>query len=112
MTNSYSELPHKVVSGANGVDYTYRETGDSPMPPVLLQHFRGNLDFWDPVLVDRIAQDREVIPLANRAMGASTGVVPDKVTDMGRDVILFVGALGLDLRRRAPARPRISPLLP
>jgi hypothetical protein len=112
MTNSYSELPHKVVSGTNSVDYTYRETADSPMPRVLLQHFRGNLDFCDPVLVDRIAQHRVVIRLANRGMGASTGVVPDKVTDMARDVILFVGALGLDPRRRAPARPWISPLLP
>jgi pimeloyl-ACP methyl ester carboxylesterase len=61
-----------------------------------LQHFRGNLDFWDPVLVDRVAQDREVILLANRGVGSSTGVVPDNVTDMARDVILFIGALGLD----------------
>jgi pimeloyl-ACP methyl ester carboxylesterase len=42
-------------------------------PPLLcLQHFRGNLDNWDPRLVDRIAQDREVILLANRGVGSST----------------------------------------
>ena len=42
-------------------------------PPLLcLQHFRGNLDNWDPALVDRIAQDREVILLANRGVGSST----------------------------------------
>jgi hypothetical protein len=52
---------------------------------VCLQHFRGNLDFWDPVLVDRIAQDREVVLLANRGVGSSTGVVLDNVTDMARD---------------------------
>jgi pimeloyl-ACP methyl ester carboxylesterase len=76
----------------------YRRFGNpqSSPPVVCLQHFRGNLDFWDPILVDRIARDREVILLANRGVGASTGVVPDNVTDMARDVILFVGALGLD----------------
>jgi pimeloyl-ACP methyl ester carboxylesterase len=69
-------------------------TGAPPL--VCLQHFRGNLDFWDPTLVERIARDREVILLANRGVGASTGVVPDNVTDMARDVLLFVDALGLE----------------
>jgi hypothetical protein len=37
--------------------------------PVLLclQHFRGNLDNWDPTLVGRLAKDREVILLARSA---------------------------------------------
>jgi pimeloyl-ACP methyl ester carboxylesterase len=77
----------------------YRRFGNARTnapPLVCLQHFRGNLDFWDPALVDRIAQDREVILLANRGVGASTGIVPDNVTDMARDVIFFDGALGLD----------------
>ena len=60
-----------------------------------MQHFRGNLDNWDPALVDRLARDREVILLANSGVGASTGVVPDNVTDMTRDVLRFVDALGL-----------------
>jgi pimeloyl-ACP methyl ester carboxylesterase len=82
-----------------GDTLAYRRFGNSQTnaPPLLfLQHFRGNLDFWDPVLVDRIAQDRQVILLANRGVGASTGIVPDNVTDMARDVIVFLGALGLD----------------
>jgi pimeloyl-ACP methyl ester carboxylesterase len=69
------------------------QPGQAPL--VCLQHFRGNLDFWDPILVDRIAGDREIILLANRGVGASTGVVPDNVTDMARDVLQFVDALGL-----------------
>ena len=83
----------------DGATLVYRQFGNpqTNAPPLLcLQHFRGNLDFWDPALVDRIAQDREVILLANRGVGASTGVVPDNVTDMARDVVLFLGALGLD----------------
>jgi pimeloyl-ACP methyl ester carboxylesterase len=76
----------------------YRRLGDSgtDAPPlVCLQHFRGNLDNWDPVLIDRLAGDREVILLANRGVGASTGAVPDNVDDMARDVLRFIGALNL-----------------
>jgi pimeloyl-ACP methyl ester carboxylesterase len=36
-----------------------------------------------------------VILLANRGVGASTGVVPDNVSDMARDVQRFVDALPL-----------------
>lgn len=79
--------------------FVYRRFGNTQtdVPPLMfLQHFRGNLDFWDPTLVDRIARDREVVLLANRGVGASAGVVPDNVTDMARDVLLFVDALGLE----------------
>jgi pimeloyl-ACP methyl ester carboxylesterase len=81
------------------VSFVYRRFGnertDAP-PLVCLQHFRGNLDSWDPALVDRLAQDREVILVDNRGVGGSTGVVPDNVTDMARDALAFIDALGLD----------------
>jgi pimeloyl-ACP methyl ester carboxylesterase len=70
--------------------------GQTDAPPLIcLQHFRGNLDSWDPALVDRFAQDREVILLDNRGVGGSTGIVPDNVTDMARDALAFIDALGL-----------------
>jgi pimeloyl-ACP methyl ester carboxylesterase len=82
----------------DGDTFVYRRFGNTQAAPALLclQHFRGNLDFWDPDLVDRIAQDREVILLANRGVGASTGIVPDNVPDMTRDVISFIRAQGLE----------------
>jgi pimeloyl-ACP methyl ester carboxylesterase len=82
----------------NGDSFVYRRFGneqtDAP-PLVLLQHFRGNLDSWDPALVDRLAKGREVILLDNRGVGGSTGVVPDNVTDMARDALAFIDAIGL-----------------
>jgi pimeloyl-ACP methyl ester carboxylesterase len=82
----------------NGDSFVYRRFGneqtDAP-PLVFLQHFRGNLDSWDPALVDRLAKGREVILLDNRGVGGSTGVVPDNVTDMARDALAFIDALGL-----------------
>src|ERR1700751_1439606 len=82
----------------DGDSFVYRRFGnaDSDAPPLIgLQHFRGNLDSWDPALVDRLARDREVILLDNRGVGGSTGVVPDNVTDMARDALAFIDALGL-----------------
>jgi pimeloyl-ACP methyl ester carboxylesterase len=80
------------------VSFVYRRFGnEETAAPVLvmLQHFRGNLDNWDPALVDRLAQDREVILLNNRGVGGSTGVVPENVTAMARDALAFIDALGL-----------------
>jgi hypothetical protein len=60
--------PNLTVKAANGVTYAHRRFGASNdrCPPLLfLQHFRGNLDNWDPLLVDGIAADREVILLDN-----------------------------------------------
>ena len=95
-----SQLTAKTPSAEiDGATLVYRRFGDQQTgaaPLVCLQHFRGNLDFWDPILVDRVAKDREVILLANRGVGASTGTVPDNVTDMARDVLRFVDALWLE----------------
>jgi pimeloyl-ACP methyl ester carboxylesterase len=80
------------------VSFAYRRFGNAraAAPPlVMLQHFRGNLDSWDPALVDGLAQDREVILVDNRGVGGSTGAVPENVTTMARDALAFIDALGL-----------------
>ena len=56
------------------MSFAYRRFGNAQpaSPPlVMLQHFRGNLDNWDPALVDRLAQDREVVLVDNRGVGGS-----------------------------------------
>ena len=96
MEQSYAELPNGVVGAANGNSYAYRETGghDGAVPVVLLQHFRGNLDSWDPALVDAVARSRRVITFDNAGVGGSTGTTPDTIEQMARDAIAFVTALG------------------
>jgi pimeloyl-ACP methyl ester carboxylesterase len=87
-----------VVAAANGVTYTYRRFGNGgpDKPPLLfLQHFRGNLDNWDPDLVDAIAAEREVILLDNTGVGGSSGTTPNTVAAMAHDALAFVDALGL-----------------
>jgi pimeloyl-ACP methyl ester carboxylesterase len=97
MEQSYAELPNKVAGAANGISYAYRDTGghEGTVPVVLLQHFRGNLDSWDPALVDALASSRRVITFDNAGVGGSTGTTPDTIEQMARDAIAFVTALEL-----------------
>ena len=92
---SYSSLPNKLISAPNGVDYAYRDTGGGGAPLVLLQHFRGNLDSWDPALIDPLASARQVIAFDNAGVGGSTGTTPDTVEQMARDAIAFLAAMDL-----------------
>jgi pimeloyl-ACP methyl ester carboxylesterase len=94
MAGTYSGLTNKLVSAANGVDYAYRESGAGTVPLVLLQHFRGNLDSWDPALIDALASTRRVVTFDNAGVGGSSGTTPDTVAQMARDAIAFLTALG------------------
>ncbi|QOC24989.1 alpha/beta hydrolase [Microbacterium hominis] len=81
----------------DGADIAYREIGSGDRPPlVALTHLGGNLDAWDPEVIDALAQDRRVIVLGYRGVGRSTGRVRDTFDDMARDTIAAVLALGLD----------------
>ncbi|MFJ7071908.1 alpha/beta fold hydrolase [Streptomyces sp. NPDC098781] len=95
---TYSTIQTQTVSADNGVDYAYRSVGSSTaaLPLLLLQHFRGNLDNWDPALIDALAQERRVITFDNTGVGASSGRTPNTVAAMAADAIEFVDAMGLD----------------
>ena len=95
MSVNYSQAPNQLVSAANGIDYAYRETGEGAVPLVLLQHFRGNLDNWDPALVDALASTRRVVAFDNAGVGGSTGTTPDTVEQMAHDAIAFLTAMDL-----------------
>jgi pimeloyl-ACP methyl ester carboxylesterase len=96
MATGYSELANERVGAANGVDYAYRATGggEGGVPLVLLQHFRGNLDNWDPALIDALAaRGRRVVTFDNAGVGGSTGTTPATIEQMARDAIAFLAAM-------------------
>jgi pimeloyl-ACP methyl ester carboxylesterase len=92
----YSASPNRLLSAANGIDYAYRDLGEGATPLVLLQHFRGNLDNWDPALIDALAGGRRVVTFDNAGVGGSTGTTPATVTQMASDAIAFLEALEFD----------------
>ena len=104
---TYTEFPNKLVSAANGVDYAYREAGDGGVPLVLLQHFRGNLDSWDPALIDALASGRRVVTFDNTGVGGSSGQTPDTITVSGHVYDVTTG-LVTTVVPAAPMHPRTS----
>ena len=90
----YAEASIQRIAAANGIEYAYRDVGEGDVPLVLLQHFRGNLDNWDPALIDALASSRRVVTFDNTGVGATTGTTPNTIEQMARDAIAFVEAVG------------------
>ena len=90
----YADASTKRVTAENAIEYAYRDLGAGDVPLVLLQHFRGNLDNWDPALVDDLAADRRVVAFDNVGVGATTGRTPNTVEAMAHDAIAFLEAMG------------------
>jgi pimeloyl-ACP methyl ester carboxylesterase len=95
-TAAYADAPNERITASNGVDYVYRDIGDGSVPLVLLQHFRGNLDSWDPAVVDALATHRRVIAFDNVGVGGTTGTTPPTVEVMARDAIAFLDAMEIE----------------
>jgi pimeloyl-ACP methyl ester carboxylesterase len=86
--------PTRYVEG-NGIRFAYRQFGPSSGTPlVLLQHFSGNIDGWDPAMVNAVAADRLVIAFDNTGVGRPTGQTPDNIEAMARDAVAFINLLG------------------
>ena len=91
----YAEALIQRITAQNGIEYAYRDLGEGDVPLVLLQHFRGNLDNWDPALVDALASSRRVVAFDNAGVGATTGTTPNTIEAMAHDAIAFVEAISL-----------------
>ena len=94
--NRSNTAPTQFVE-AGGTRFAYRRFGNPiGTPIVLLQHFMGNLDNYDPAITDALAMGREVILTDNAGVGLSTGAAPKTVAGMARDAASLIDALGLE----------------
>ncbi len=81
----------------NGARYAYRRFGaGNGLPLLLLQHFTGTLDNWDPAVTDKLAQDRDVILFENAGVGRSSGEVPTTIAAMADHALAFLDGLGIE----------------
>jgi pimeloyl-ACP methyl ester carboxylesterase len=93
---TYSETSNSSVRSANGIDFAYRRVGDrADVPLVLANYFAANLDDWDPLIVDGLAADRDVIVFDYTGVGGSSGASPATVTEFAAKCVDFLAALGL-----------------
>lgn len=81
---------------ANGIRFAYRRWGKrSGLPLVFNQHFTGNLDNWDPAVLDGLAKKREIIIFNNAGVASSSGDVPSTFASMAKNAEAFIDGLGL-----------------
>jgi pimeloyl-ACP methyl ester carboxylesterase len=81
---------------AGGIRFAYRRLGATKGTPlVLLQHFTGNMDSWDPAVVNGLAEIRPVIVFNNAGVSTTSGATPDNVEQMAADAETFIRELGL-----------------
>jgi pimeloyl-ACP methyl ester carboxylesterase len=93
---TYSQTPTDVVRAASGIDFTYRRVGNrGDIPLVLANYFAANMDDWDPLIVDGLAADRDVITFDYPGIGGSAGATPATVAEFAVDCVGFLHALGL-----------------
>jgi len=97
MTETHRTAATRFVE-VEGERFAYRRWGKaaSGQPPLFfLQHFRGGMDHWDPLMTDGLAAGREVILYDYRGCASSTGAPRTLIEDMADDAAKVVRALGL-----------------
>ncbi|WP_426419735.1 alpha/beta fold hydrolase [Bradyrhizobium genosp. A] len=80
----------------NRTRYAYRRWGRKGGTPLFfIQHFRGGMDHWDPLMTDGLAAGREVILYDGRGVSSSSGETPDRFEVMADEAAAFIRSLGL-----------------
>ena len=75
MTHTHVTAPIQFAE-ANGIRFAYRRFGKHTGVPLLfMQHFRGGMDHWDPVVTDGFARNRPMILFDNAGVASSSGAV-------------------------------------
>jgi pimeloyl-ACP methyl ester carboxylesterase len=93
---TYAELENLTVKSGDGLSFAYRDTGGDGQPVILFQHFRGNLDSWDPALVDELAVNRRVITFDYQGVGGSEGNIAHTIGETAAGSLRFLGAMNFE----------------
>lgn len=83
---------------ANDIKFAYRIIGqpakDNAPPLLMLNHFRSNIDLWDPLLINSlVGTGRQLVTYDYAGMGHSGGEVESSVKAFSKNVIAFLKVL-------------------
>lgn len=84
---------------AGPIKFAYRRFGtpsSRSVPLLFLTHFRGTMDYWDPLLINSLSSNREIILVDNAGIGLSSGSVDDTVPKMASQIVNFLAALKIE----------------
>lgn len=95
MHNSYQSSPIAFVQ-VSGHNVAFRRIGvqHKGTPILFLNHLAANLDGYDPLIMNELAQHFTVIAVDYVGMGLSGGKVATSVEQMAQEIAQFVQALG------------------
>ncbi|UUU36670.1 alpha/beta hydrolase [Streptomyces sp. CA-210063] len=96
MSDTHLTAPTGFIE-VDGDRFAYRRWGKpSGVPLFFVQHLRGGMDHWDPLLTDGLAEGREVILFNGRGIASSSGKPRNRMEDMADDIAAVIQALGLE----------------
>ncbi|KAJ6094552.1 hypothetical protein N7467_002065 [Penicillium canescens] len=85
-----------LFASVKGLKLAYRRFGKpGGVPLIFLTHFRGSMDLVDPLLINTIAENREVILFDYAGVGHSEGAVQDSLKEMGSTVVDFLASIAV-----------------
>ncbi len=96
MNTSPADTAETLFVAGPSATFAYRRIGPrGGIPLLLLNRFRGTIDWWDPELLDHLAAEHDVIVFDDIGVGYSTGTPRDSVEGFADGAIEFIEALGL-----------------
>lgn len=94
MIPNYDSTPTQYVESQE-TRFAFRKFGkEDGVPLLLLIHFRGSMDNWDPKLLDALARDRTVIAFDNKGVASTNGSTQGTYREMADGAVEFLRALG------------------
>ncbi|EON69678.1 hypothetical protein W97_08930 [Coniosporium apollinis CBS 100218] len=96
MATQQTATTHYILA-ANGTRFAHRRLGRATGVPLVMHiHFRANMDFWDPALINALAATRPVILFDQAGVGRSTGSIPTTFQGWADDLIALITALNIN----------------
>ncbi|KAM0472450.1 hypothetical protein ACHAP7_008603 [Fusarium lateritium] len=93
--SSQQTVKTRYVALPNGPKFAYRQIGAAfGTPLIVLTHFRGTMDKWDPLVINNLAAKRRVITVDYLGVGLSTGEVATSIRQSAADIALFIELIG------------------
>ena len=97
MKTTFANAITRTVNATDSV-FSFREFGNGRGTPLIfLNCLTGDFEDWDPAFIDGLAAQHRVIIFDNHSVGGLTRAASSNISDMARDAINFIGALGFKL---------------
>ncbi|KAK3368565.1 Alpha/Beta hydrolase protein [Podospora didyma] len=93
-THQTAKTQYLSIPSGSTLAYRRLGTGSPGTPLLILTHFRGVMDLFDPLLLNTLAATRSIITVDYSGVGLSTGPVATSVHQSADNILSFLSLLG------------------